>query len=44
MIGKVQEDEMFIVGDKMTIADFALTAVIFSVFLNEGNPHFDVFK
>ena len=29
---------MYIVGDKITIADFVLASAVFSIFYNEGNP------
>ena len=30
----------YVAGDKITIADFALAAVVFNMLLNETNPHF----
>ena len=34
----------FICGDRITIADFALGALLFSVFLNEHNPNHLLFS
>ena len=34
----------YIVGDKMTIADFAIAAVAYTTFLNEGNGSKDILR
>ncbi len=39
-IEKRLEGKKFLTGDKLTIGDFALAAIVFNLFNNEANPHF----
>ena len=41
---KANAPNPYAVGDKMTIADFALCGCIFSLFVNEGNANYEMLK
>ena len=36
-----ENGEKYVAGDKITTADFAVATVLFSLLLNEANPHYE---